>query len=177
MVELRLRDMSDEAAIVTDRYLESLLAASDRGAIDAPSDALLHPALRAAARILRRDLVRVHPSFRFEERLAATLQHAAGQGRLPIAAGGEAVVSFPRLGPGPEWVGFDPLGEAPADPADPPGLPRPILIGGAVASAALSVAGAALVAWRLSRGEGEPMTRAVRAVNRLRSDAAKARLA
>ncbi|HEY4634899.1 MAG TPA: hypothetical protein VIH00_13365, partial [Candidatus Limnocylindrales bacterium] len=69
MVDLRLRDLSDEAAIVTDHYLESLLAAGERRAVDVPSDALLHPALRAAARALRRDMVRVHPSFRFEERL------------------------------------------------------------------------------------------------------------
>ena len=177
MVDLRLRDLSDEAAIVTDHYLESLLAAGERRAVDVPSDALLHPALRAAARALRRDMVRVHPSFRFEERLAASLQQAATRGRLPIAAGGEGIVAFPRLGPGPEWAGFDPLGDAPADPANLPSLPRPILIGGAVASAALSVAGAAIVAWRLSRGEGDPMIRAVRAVNRLRADAARARLA
>ncbi len=176
-MDLRLRDLSEEAAIVTDHYLESLLAAGDRRAIDAPSDALLHPALRAAARTLRRDLVRVHPSFRFEERLAATLHQAAMRSRLPVAAGGETVIAFPQLGPGPEWVAFDPLGDAPADPDDVLGLSRPILIGGAVASAALSVAGAAIVAWRLSRGEGDPMIRAVRAVNRLRSDAGKARLA
>ena len=171
------RDDLEVEALLTDRYIDSLLAARDRRARPAPTDPLPASDVRGATHRLEAELPRVHPSFRFEERLAATLQHAADHGTLPIAAGGEAVVSFPQLGPGPEWVGFDPFGEAPADPADPPGLPRPILIGGAVASAALSVAGAALVAWRLSRGEGEPMTRAVRAVNRLRSDAAKARLA
>jgi hypothetical protein len=40
---------------------------------------------------------------------------------------------------------------------------RPVLVGGAVTSAALSLAGAAFVAWRLTRGAPtDPMARAVR---------------
>jgi hypothetical protein len=40
---------------------------------------------------------------------------------------------------------------------------RPLLVGGAVTSAALSLAGAAFVAWRLTRGAPtDPMARAVR---------------
>lgn len=179
MVDIALRDFSDEAAIVTDRYLDALLAAAERRAADAPADALLHPSLRTAARRLNRELIRVHPSFRFEERLSATLQ-AAARDRLVVAAGSEGVVVFPRLGTGPEWAAFDPLADPP--PAEPdwpdwPAARRPLLIGGAVASAALSVAGAAIMAWRLSRGEGDPMVWAVRAVNRLRADADRARLA
>jgi hypothetical protein len=175
---LRLRDLTDEAALATDRYLDALLAAADRRAIDAPSDALLEPDIRAAARRLQHDLVRVHPSFRFEERLAAAIQRAADAQLAGLAAGGENVLTpFAPLGPGPDWAAYDPLGDAPVDAAEWAGLPRPILIGGAVASAALSVAGAALVAWRLARGESDPMIRAVRAVNRLRADSERARLA
>jgi hypothetical protein len=173
-MELRLPDLDEEAAIVTDRYLDALIASSERGASDAPSDALLHPSLRRAARWLHGDLIRVHPSFRFEERLSARLA-AAAQGSS-LAAGAEGtVVPIAPTGSAIDWATFDPLADPAEHTLDWPGLSRPILIGGAVASAALSVAGAALMAWRLTRGETDPMSRAVRAVNRLRSDASRAR--
>jgi hypothetical protein len=58
--------------------------------------------------------------------------------------------------------------EAAADP-ERTGLARPLLLGGAVTSAALSLAGAAFVAWRVSRGAGDdPMVRAVRAARAVR---------
>jgi hypothetical protein len=143
-------------ALVTDRYLEGLLAAAERRADDAPADASLDPTLRAAALRLRDELVRVHPSFRFEDRLARRLAEAAAGMRLAAAAGGEtALVPMPQ-----------PLLDDPAfggDPADRAGMPRPLLVGGAVTSAALSLAGAAFLAWRLSRGApDDAMARAVR---------------
>jgi hypothetical protein len=139
-------------ALVTDRYLEALLAAADRGAPDAPADTALDPALRSAALRLRDELVRVHPSFRFEERLARRLAEAAAGMRLAAASGGEAtVIPFPDIETG--------LG----DPAARPQPHRPFLVGSAVTSAALSLAGAAFVAWRLTRGAPtDPMARAVR---------------
>jgi len=53
---------------------------------------------------------------------------------------------------------------------DPDGDPvRPLLIGGAaITSAALSIAGAAYVAWRLNRPPTSAMVRAARAVARTR---------
>ena len=48
------------------------------------------------------------------------------------------------------------------------GIGRPLLIGGALTSAALSLAGAAYVAWRLNRPPASPMARAARAVARTR---------
>jgi hypothetical protein len=45
---------------------------------------------------------------------------------------------------------------------------RPLIIGGALTSAALSIAGAAYVAWRLNRPPTSPMVRAARAVARSR---------
>jgi hypothetical protein len=42
-----------------------------------------------------------------------------------------------------------------AGPGRPPGAPHPLLVGGAVTSALLSIAGAAFVAWRLTRGAPE----------------------
>ena len=82
-------DAARPQALLLDAYLDQLLAAHDRRAADVPTDAGLDPALRATAQRLRHDLVRFHPSFRFEDRLAARLA-ALGASRLPAAAGGEA---------------------------------------------------------------------------------------
>lgn len=157
------RDAVDVDALRTDRYLESLLAAHDRRATDTPADAGLDPAVRDAATRLGRDLVRLHPSFRFEERLAARLAEVAASMRLSAAAGAEGA---PPPVPAALRVEPDPL----ADP-DPDGdvlrLPRPILIGGALTSAAISIAGAAWVAWRRSRAQS-PMARAARAAHQTR---------
>lgn len=127
------------AALETDRYLDALLAAADRRAVDVPAPADLDPAIRFAARRLVADLARVHPSFRFEERLAERLTGVATGGR----AGGLPEIArlvFPGAAPAPT-----------AGMADRAELIRPLLIGGAVTSAALSIAGAAFVAWRHTR--------------------------
>ena len=65
------------ASFRTDRYLDALALGADRGASDVPAASELDPAIRTAALRLRDELVRVHPSFRFEERLAARLADAA----------------------------------------------------------------------------------------------------
>jgi hypothetical protein len=180
-------------ALVTDRYLEALLLAAERRADDAPADPTLDPAIRGAARRLRDELVRVHPSFRFEERLARRLAEAAAGLRLAAVAGGDAtVIPFPAplLGDAaladelanPELAALlgapagpdgDPAAAANQAAADAaldlggsaarPPARRPLLVGGAVTSAALSLAGAAFVAWRLTHGAPtDPMARAVR---------------
>ncbi len=141
-------DSVEIEALVTDRYLDALLAAAERRAPDAPVDPALDPALRGAALRLRDELVRVHPSFRFEERLARRLAEAAAGMRLPTAVGGEGtILPFPGAAP---------------DTSRP--VPRrPLLFGGAVTSAALGLAGAAFVAWRRTRGAPtDPMARAIR---------------
>jgi hypothetical protein len=146
-------------ALITDAYLESLLAARQRRAWDAPSVAELDPAVRAAAARLADAVVRVHPSFRFEERLAARLAEAAGAMALPRVAGDEGV----RLASDANGLtfaldqsGLGPLGrfdlDDPAHPEPFGRIPRrPLLIGGTLASAAISIAGAAIVAWRWNR--------------------------
>ena len=69
-------------ALIVDRYLDTLLAGHDEtglaaghgGAAAADRDHdIIDPAVSAAAEVLRRSLVRVHPSFQFEERLSARL--------------------------------------------------------------------------------------------------------
>ena len=160
------RDASEVEALLTDRYLESVLArvGTDLG----PADAALDPALRQASDRLRRDLVRVHPSFRFEERLAARLAEAAAALRMPAAVGAEGSV-IPLVGPAAADA-IDPL--AFDDPTDERReLPRPLLIGGALTSAAISLAGAAFVAWRLAHPgrASSPMVRAARAARAARA--------
>jgi hypothetical protein len=162
------RDGTEVEALLTDLYLERVLsrAGTDLG----PADAVLDPALRAASDRLRRDLTRVHPSFRFEERLAVRLAEAAAVARLPAAAGADgSVVSF--RGAPPIEGGFDPFADDP-EGTDRRELPVPLLIGG-LTSAAISLAGAAAyVAWRWARPgrAGSPMVRAARAVRAGRFD-------
>ncbi len=177
---LPLRDRIESDAILTDLYLDALLAAQARRATDVPATTDLDPAIRFAAGRLSSDLARVHPSFRFEERLAARLAEVAARMRL-AAASGDGHVRYPRdpgsepeldptLGSGVDRAldpAFDPAFDPAADP-DGPHLGRPLLIGGALTSAALSLAGAAYVAWRRSHPPISPMARAVRAVGQAR---------
>ena len=145
--------MSDDPevdALVADRYLDSLLAAVDRHATTRRHDADLDPDVREAARVLRASLVRVHPSFRFEERLAGRLAElAATRPARPCAAGGGALIELP--GASHAILEADPLVAAilrgELDPTDAdavdraarqPGARRPLLVGGAITSAAIS---------------------------------------
>ncbi|MEA2536618.1 MAG: hypothetical protein QOF11_852 [Chloroflexota bacterium] len=151
-------------ALITDDYLDSLLAARERRAADVPSVAELDPDVRFAAAALAEGAARVHPSFRFGERLAARLADAAAGITLARAAGESAAAMAPAtaggpidlLASGPIGTGLPPIGPLdlldPARPEDDPGIPRrPLIIGGTLASAALSIAGAAIVAWRHNR--------------------------
>ena len=100
------------------------------------------PELIHAADVLARALVRFHPSFRFEERLAARLREDG----FPQP---RRIVPFPAL---PVAGGSMPfaLDLAPAAVGQAMGrLPRPVLVGGAIASG-VSIAGAAVVAWRIA---------------------------
>jgi hypothetical protein len=170
------RDGGEIEAMITDRYLESLLVFEPGPIEDAPAPTGLDPAVRMAASRLTRDLPRLHPSFRFEERLAARLAELAAGMRFSAAAGAEGVVV--PLGRGHDASdGSDPSDPfAPYDPFDAfagaldqlgrPDRVRPLIIGGALTSAAISLAGAAYVAWRRTRPPTTPMARAVRAVAR-----------
>jgi hypothetical protein len=136
-----------EQAVLADRYLDALLEAADRRALDVPVDPSLDPALRATVRRLRDELVRVHPSFRFEERLGRRLAEAARRMPLAVAAGaeGEVIAFVPARADAPGATGSD------GRPRPGAGT-RPLVIGGALTSAALSLAGACIVVWRATRG-------------------------
>ncbi|MGC8633055.1 MAG: hypothetical protein ACP5VP_00045 [Candidatus Limnocylindrales bacterium] len=131
------------------------------------------PELVHAADLLSRSLVRFHPSFRFEERLAERLhegvewREARDWGAAAPAPGGKAapapwreaapappshprhIIPFPALPVAGGSVPFA-LAVAPAALGQAIGrVPRPVLVGGAIASG-VSLAGAAVVAWRLA---------------------------
>ena len=189
------RDAASADALLTDQYLDALLAGAVLELVidQTPGPRLDLATVRAAER-LRRDLVRVHPSFRFEERLATRLAETAVGLRVPLAVGGDGRIVPFRPGPSPAGAGVGadaPLGADPGDtrpgrlagdlvlgdldPAARRERARPFLIGGALTSAAISIAGAALVAWRYGRpGRDTPMARAARAVREARLAAATA---
>jgi hypothetical protein len=154
------RDGENEAFIV-DRYLDSLLSRRPADATD------VAPELRSTAAALAAGLPRYHPSFRFEETLAARLTGVAAVRPVshpavpaaagPIADAPVAVIPFPQ-----------PLVTASAPDGRTVTI-RPAVIGGVLTSAAISLAGAAYVAWRRSRPPLDPMSRAVRAAARRRT--------
>jgi plasmid stabilization system protein ParE len=171
---------TDRDAERTERYVDELLAAGDRGAADVPVDARVDPLVHGAARRLRADLNRVHPSFRFEEVLAERLASASGRMRagLPaeaagLAAGGTVTV-FPVAleGAASDTGGTSGTLRAILPPAAFRRIPelkprssRPLIVGGVgVASAAISL-GAVFVAWRYSRPSSGRMERAVKAAH------------
>jgi hypothetical protein len=173
-VTLFEREGSEVEALLTDRYLERVLARATGGPSSGPVDALLNPVLRDAADQLRRDLVRVHPSFRFEERLASRLAEVAAALRMPAAVGAEGgVVPIGVIGGASldndrdnRDEGIYLLDDGEMDRRE---LSRPLLIGGALTSAAISLAGAAWVAWRARPAHrGSAMVRAARAVREAR---------
>jgi hypothetical protein len=144
-LEAHGRDGGEVEAIQVDLYLASLLT---RRPVD---PTIVDPALALTAQRLQAVLPRFHPSFVFEERLAQRLWTAAS-GTSTGDAG--VLVPFER--------------RAAAGGPDRPGGPRPVVLGGVITSAALSLAGAAYVAWRLRRPAGPVAVRAVRAVARSR---------
>jgi hypothetical protein len=170
-------------ALVTDRYLDALLTAGDRRTTSPGDDdhdahdSAAEPGvdLRRASEVIRASLVRVHPSFRFEEQLAARLAALAAGGSRAVAAGGTRsgdVIPFPGMAIAP---GDDPLLDAVIagrlDPTDADAVARaagvrsparPLIVGGAITSAAISLVGVAWVAWRAARPGGSTMSRAVR---------------
>ncbi len=146
------RDEGEVEAIVVDRYLDSLLTRRPADVAGIDDD------LRATAIRLIHDLPRYHPSFVFAERLADRLTALAGG--LDAPARGAVVIPLPT-------ATADVDGPAVHPAATRPGA-RPVVIGGVLTSAAISLAGAAFVAWRLRRPAGDPMSRAIRAVARTR---------
>lgn len=170
----------------TERYLDELMAADRRRVSEFPVDVDIDPSVRLAARELRAGLVRVHPSFRFEEALAARL--AAGAIRLRAGlrvdlAGAEAAPTMPGTmsafrihSPAAHGGAVTAISPATAltEPQAAPSasafrrLPemaarqsRPLIVGGVGVASAISI-GAVYVAWRHSHPASGRMGRAAR---------------
>ncbi|MFN8619476.1 MAG: hypothetical protein U0869_01855 [Chloroflexota bacterium] len=125
---------AEDAAIQVDTYLDELLATRQRHLApsgDLPAD------LERTARLVREALVRFHPSFRFEEELAARLRAVADG-----AARAGALVRFPVAPPV--------LATADAAAAEQPAHDHPrVRIGGAIASGVSLASGLSLAAGML----------------------------
>jgi hypothetical protein len=171
------------------------MAADERRASDGPVDTDLDPAIRVAAEALRSDLVRVHPSFRFEESLSARLAACAIRLRSGLPVDTEAVVApgtvalFRGRSLAPAEEPAEEPAAAPAkDPAASPAtlvhsraiwpaaafrrLPdmtarpsRPFIVGGVGVASAAISIGAVYVAWRHSHPASSRMGRAARAAH------------
>jgi hypothetical protein len=167
----------------TERYLDGLVAADERRAAEMPVDTDMDPAIRLATRQLRAGLVRIHPSFRFQEALAARLAASADRMKAglpaelpPPAVARGNLAPFRTTGAAGVGIGSAVADSGVADSAvaatvvrglpDFAGRPRrPLLVGGVgVASAAISL-GAVYVAWRHSHPNSGRMSRAVRAAH------------
>ena len=117
---------TDDAAIQADAYIDALLAGHGRVPVAVEAE----PEERDAIHLLEKGLPRFHPSFVFEEWLSGELQRAAEP--RPT---GEIVQIVIR----PQDTG---VRSAVAD--------RRLLVGGAIASG-VSIASAAVLAWRRTR--------------------------
>ncbi len=149
----------DRAARRTARYVDGLLAAGF-GAKDVAADPLTDAETREAARRLRSELVRVHPSFRFEEELAAKLVAAAANQAAAPAALATPAPATPATPATPSTLQARPapIIRIPIAAPDLLHVPRsfrpsrPLIVGGVVggvAASALSLG--AFVAWRATR--------------------------
>jgi hypothetical protein len=192
-VTLPAREPAEIEAFATDHYIDALLAgrAPDdprdgsksielHGASAGNAAATVNEAVRAVSRRLAADLPRFHPSFRFEEHLALRLAEAAAAMRpIRLPSDTTAEARIPVLPLAPEALAPRVTADGVPDPSErnerrPTPLVadaldvadgRAFLLGGAVAASALSLAGAAWIAWR-RRGSASLMTRAVRAAHR-----------
>jgi hypothetical protein len=137
---------TDDQAIQADAYIDDLLRHHGRMPAAVGSSGTnggllrAQPGVRDAIRLLEKGLPRFHPSFRFEESLAEQLRHAADlkaglRGDDAAESMGQivSIAVIPRTEPVPR-------------------LPdRRLLVGGAAIASGMSIAGAAVLAWRRVR--------------------------
>jgi hypothetical protein len=131
-------------ALQTDAYIDALLGRHAGLPVVVPTDEMLPPkGMRRAIELLERALPRVHPSFLFEERLAAQLRAAAkaDEQRPPLGDLGELIV-LPI--PDGRQVALGAGGAAGV-------MDRRLIVGGAIASTVSLAGAAAMLAWRRAR--------------------------
>jgi hypothetical protein len=121
----------EQAAVQTDAYIDALLARHRGVPVAVPNSEAQPPAeLRRLIHLLEAGLPRIHPSFSFEEGLAGRLRAAAATDGQPPAG---QLIALPGI-----------LADVTAGAA----IDRRLLIGGAALASGVSIAGAAVLAWR-----------------------------
>jgi hypothetical protein len=135
----------DEAVVQADAYIDALLATHGGTPVALPAPETAPAAqLRHAIELLGSSLPRYHPSFRFEETLAARLRAAAAE---PSFGDRGRPAGIPHL----------PLVVPLAGLPDAAGIDRRLLVGGAIASG-VSIAGAAMLV-RAAQRRARPRSR------------------
>ena len=130
---------TDDAAIQADAYIDALLTGHARSPVAVAGDATRgplggQPGVRDAIRLLEKGLPRFHPSFLFEQWLADQLRRQSETGAIGEGSGRIVPIAVIR-----------------AQGASSGRIPdKKLLVGGAIASG-VSIAGAAMFAWRRSR--------------------------
>jgi len=136
-----MRPEADDQAIQADAYIEALLSAHRRVPVAVPADEGgteplgRQAGVRDAIRLLEKGLPRFHPSFLFEEQLADKLRRQAD------AASGARQTSATVV----------PIAFIPPQSEGPRVADRRLLVGGAAIASGVSIAGAAVFAWRRTR--------------------------
>lgn len=138
---------ADDAAIQADAYIDALLAGHRHAPVAVATEAAgLGPlghqgGVRDAIRLLEKGLPRFHPSFLFEEWLADQLKRASS----PTAVHGL------QSGTGQPIARIVPIAVIPPQTPQVRMPDRLLLVGGAAIASGVSIAGAAVFAWRRAR--------------------------
>ena len=150
--------MSDEDGIQLDTYIDRLLAGPEAGPSAVEALPAVEEGMAETATRLRTELVRFHPSFRFEERLARRLMEVAEAQWRGVLVGREQFAQPVVLAAAPGATGLRGAGRAGIAEGRhtvPDDRHRGLLVGGAIASGVIasgvSLAGAGIVAWRRAR--------------------------
>jgi hypothetical protein len=125
---------TDEAAIQADAYIDALLYGHGRMPIAVGPESDVGEAIR----LLERGLPRFHPSFVFEQWLSGQLQRAASS-RSRLEGGDRPPAEIAQIVIRADDAGVRSFGQD-----------RRLWLGGAIASG-VSIAGAAVIAWRRTR--------------------------
>lgn len=139
---------SDEPALLSDTYIDSLLMTRARTpTLALPPAYLPPPQIRQTIELLESRLPRFHPSFGFEERLAAQLQEFVQGHELGSTRRSARVVVELRVPAHPAALRVSGDGRF----AD-----RRLLLGGAALASGVSLAGAAMLVRARHSRQGRP---------------------
>lgn len=144
---------AEEESVQVDAYLDALLAGRYARPRSLDAETPIDPELEATASVVQRALARFHPSFAFEERLAARLA-AIGAGRAepqPVERSEPVALPEPFELPQPVVLRNRDIPRLVEERRARSGLLRSGAIASGVSIAGVSIAGAALLVRRRTR--------------------------